>query len=121
MLEEYFKADSSRFTTSGREDIDVRMLGTGRPFAVQLLNCRRLKPLNSLSQVKTLFDLQKKINEDIDIQIRDLCRVTSKEAQILNVGQEGEFAFISNYSYFREEKSLLSCLLYPSTYYERDD
>ncbi|MBY8983361.1 MAG: tRNA pseudouridine(54/55) synthase Pus10 [Candidatus Lokiarchaeota archaeon] len=32
------KADSSKFHGAGREDIDVRMLGTGRPFILELRN-----------------------------------------------------------------------------------
>lgn len=37
-----FGADSSGFLASGREDVDVRMLGTGRPFVVELRNCRNM-------------------------------------------------------------------------------
>jgi tRNA pseudouridine synthase 10 len=31
-----------RFSASGREDVDVRMLGTGRPFVVEFINPRRV-------------------------------------------------------------------------------
>lgn len=31
-----FKAESLKFAASGREDKDVRMLGTGRPFVAQV-------------------------------------------------------------------------------------
>jgi hypothetical protein len=41
----HFGASGSRFTASGREDVDVRMLGQGRPFVVQLLNPRRTAAL----------------------------------------------------------------------------
>lgn len=34
------KADSYAFISSGREDIDVRMLGCGRPFALEVRNAR---------------------------------------------------------------------------------
>lgn len=34
------KADSYVFISSGREDIDVRMLGSGRPFALEVRNAR---------------------------------------------------------------------------------
>jgi tRNA pseudouridine synthase 10 len=34
------KADSYAFISSGREDIDVRMLGYGRPFALEVRNAR---------------------------------------------------------------------------------
>lgn len=29
--------DDARFVASGREDIDVRMLGNGRPFVLQVM------------------------------------------------------------------------------------
>jgi len=32
------KATDSKFHGAGREDIDVRMLGTGRPFIIELKN-----------------------------------------------------------------------------------
>mmetsp|Transcript_5689 Transcript_5689/g.6728 ORF Transcript_5689/g.6728 Transcript_5689/m.6728 type:complete len:487 (+) Transcript_5689:194-1654(+) len=35
-----FKSESSKFSASGREDVDVRMLGKGRPFVLQLLNAK---------------------------------------------------------------------------------
>jgi tRNA pseudouridine synthase 10 len=31
----------SKFISSGREDADVRMLGNGRPFVVEILNPKR--------------------------------------------------------------------------------
>lgn len=64
------------------------MLGTGRPFAVQLLNARKLKPLGNY---ETLSKLQAEINCDLDVKVCQLCRVSQKSAQILNVGQEGLF------------------------------
>uniref|UniRef100_A0A8R1I1J3 tRNA pseudouridine(55) synthase n=1 Tax=Caenorhabditis japonica TaxID=281687 RepID=A0A8R1I1J3_CAEJA len=45
ILKKTFEASDSRFVTSGREDIDVRMLGTGRPFVVELRNCRKTEPV----------------------------------------------------------------------------
>ena len=37
-----FAADAAIFTSAGREDVDVRMLGRGRPFVVQIVNPRPL-------------------------------------------------------------------------------
>jgi len=53
-LVKHFGANSSRFTPSGREDVDVRMLGTGRPFVVQLLNARRTSCLNYKNSTEKL-------------------------------------------------------------------
>ena len=33
-----FKAEKTKFHGAGREDIDVRMLGSGRPFVIEILN-----------------------------------------------------------------------------------
>lgn len=33
-----FKPSSVKFHSGGREDIDVRMLGNGRPFAIELVD-----------------------------------------------------------------------------------
>jgi tRNA pseudouridine synthase 10 len=35
-----YKGDSYKFHAAGREDIDVRMLGPGRPFIVEISNAR---------------------------------------------------------------------------------
>ncbi|XP_011303738.1 putative tRNA pseudouridine synthase Pus10 [Fopius arisanus] len=40
-LLEAMRADSLKFLSSGREDVDVRTLNSGRPFAVELVNPRR--------------------------------------------------------------------------------
>ncbi|XP_056267030.1 tRNA pseudouridine synthase Pus10-like [Pseudoliparis swirei] len=38
-----FRADGFNFSSSGREDVDVRTLGNGRPFAMELLDPHRTK------------------------------------------------------------------------------
>eukprot|EP00899_Mesostigma_viride_P020989 jgi/Mesvir1/28892/Mv17985-RA.3 len=35
-----FRADGYKFGSSGREDIDVRMMGRGRPFLIEIVNAR---------------------------------------------------------------------------------
>lgn len=49
----------SRFSSSGREDVDVRTLGTGRPFAVELIN-----PRISNVSFHDIRNVENKINED---------------------------------------------------------
>lgn len=44
MILREFKADGAKFIPAGREDIDVRMLGTGRPFVLEIHNARAPKP-----------------------------------------------------------------------------
>jgi tRNA pseudouridine synthase 10 len=40
----HMRADSCKFVTAGREDIDVRMLGRGRPFILEIFNPRNEMP-----------------------------------------------------------------------------
>jgi tRNA pseudouridine synthase 10 len=59
----------SKFVASGREDVDVRTLGRGRPFAVELPN-----PHKTFLKLEALAQLQREINEAGRgyIQVRDL-------------------------------------------------
>ncbi|MEM4389473.1 MAG: tRNA pseudouridine(54/55) synthase Pus10 [Candidatus Micrarchaeia archaeon] len=41
ILRRLFEAEGTKFHASGREDVDARMLGTGRPFALELIAPRR--------------------------------------------------------------------------------
>ncbi|XP_012276920.1 putative tRNA pseudouridine synthase Pus10 [Orussus abietinus] len=66
----YTKADSMKFLSSGREDVDVRTIYYGRPFAVELVNPKVTKitdetllRLNSIindssKQIKSVTDLK---------------------------------------------------------------
>ncbi|KAJ7341302.1 hypothetical protein JRQ81_005241 [Phrynocephalus forsythii] len=73
-LMDAFKADSFNFSSSGREDVDVRTLGNGRPFAVELVNPRRVR-----YEATEMKALQQTINSSSDkVQVRDLQLVTRK-------------------------------------------
>ncbi|MEJ1274320.1 pseudouridylate synthase 10 [Cricetulus griseus] len=79
-----FKAESFNFSSSGREDVDVRTLGNGRPFAVELLNPHRVRFTSQ--EVK---ELQQKINKSSDkIQVRDLQLVTREAIGYMKEGEE---------------------------------
>jgi tRNA pseudouridine synthase 10 len=67
------KAIDSKFHGAGREDIDVRMLGTGRPFILELRN-PKIRNLN-------LEKIQKKVNRinKKKIRIHDLKESNKKE------------------------------------------
>lgn len=81
-----FKAESFNFSSSGREDVDVRTLGNGRPFAVELLNPHRVHFTSQ--EVK---ELQQKINKSSDkIQVRDLQLVTREAIGYMKEGEEGK-------------------------------
>ena len=47
-----FGCSSHRFSSSGREDLDVRMLGDGRPFCLELLQAKRVLDETQLRQLE---------------------------------------------------------------------
>ncbi|XP_011853191.1 PREDICTED: putative tRNA pseudouridine synthase Pus10 [Mandrillus leucophaeus] len=79
-----FKAESFNFSSSGREDVDVRTLGNGRPFAIELVNPHRV---HFTSQ--EIKELQQKINNSSNkIQVRDLQLVTREAIGHMKEGEE---------------------------------
>ncbi|KAK3093377.1 hypothetical protein FSP39_014750 [Pinctada imbricata] len=83
LLKDMFRYDEHRFSASGREDVDVRMLGTGRPFVVEMQNPHRIK----FSQEK-ISELQKEINHrSTDVKIRDLQFVSREDTNKLKEGE----------------------------------
>ncbi|XP_012725276.2 putative tRNA pseudouridine synthase Pus10 [Fundulus heteroclitus] len=78
-----FRADGFNFSSSGREDVDVRTLGNGRPFAMELLNPHRSR--FGRAEIK---QLQETINKSSDkVRVRDL-QIVSREA--MSRMKEGE-------------------------------
>ncbi|XP_077189104.1 tRNA pseudouridine synthase Pus10 isoform X2 [Paroedura picta] len=81
-----FKADSFNFSSSGREDVDVRTLGNGRPFAMELVNPRRVH-----MTAEEMKALQQTINSSSDkVQVRDLQIVTREAIGHMKEGEEGK-------------------------------
>lgn len=62
-----FNAESSKFHAAGREDVNVRMLGKGRPFVVELLDSKR----ETLSE-EELKQLEDEINQDDRVGVNNL-------------------------------------------------
>uniref|UniRef100_UPI00398EAE2C tRNA pseudouridine synthase Pus10 isoform X1 n=1 Tax=Pristiophorus japonicus TaxID=55135 RepID=UPI00398EAE2C len=83
-LKKMFKVDNLNFSSSGREDVDVRALGNGRPFAIELLNPHRTSFLQ-----QEIKELQQKINNSTDkIRVRDLQLVTREAIGHMKEGEE---------------------------------
>lgn len=83
-LKKLFEVDNLNFSSSGREDVDVRALGNGRPFAIELLNPHRTSFLQ-----KEIKELQQKINNSTDkIRVRDLQIVTREAIGHMKEGEE---------------------------------
>ena len=63
---------------SGREDVDVRMLGRGRPFVVEVVN-----PRNRDLSPTLLHSVEKDINSAcLDVNIRDFQLANKKDVQM---------------------------------------
>ncbi|KAJ1424204.1 putative tRNA uridine synthase Pus10 isoform [Sesbania bispinosa] len=77
------QADSFKFHAAGREDIDVRMLGPGRPFLVELQNTRHIP--------SELFvkDIEKLINnmENKLVRVKNLKLVGSDGWDLMREGE----------------------------------
>lgn len=67
----YFLA--MKFLSSGREDVDVRMLYNGRPFAIELFNPRSPKITDEI-----LSNIILEINQSPDVQIVSKMKVLTR-------------------------------------------
>ncbi|EFA10881.1 tRNA pseudouridine synthase Pus10 [Tribolium castaneum] len=81
-LESVFKCSSLVFSSSGREDFDVRMLGRGRPFFVKICD-----PKVTTIPFEQFRLIEKQIEETNLIEVRDLQFISRK---LLNNIKEGE-------------------------------
>ncbi len=85
------KAEESKFHGAGREDIDVRMLGTGRPFVLELQNPKRRRldleklkeKVNSINPGKVeVLDLRYSDKKEV-IKIKEQAEDTEKTYKAL--------------------------------------
>ena len=63
-FKEYFLPENHKFHSGGREDIDVRMLGNGRPFVVELINPKKRNNISKEDFIN-FENLINKINKDL--------------------------------------------------------
>ncbi|CAA2993072.1 tRNA pseudouridine synthase Pus10 isoform X1 [Olea europaea subsp. europaea] len=77
------QGDSYKFHAAGREDIDVRMLGTGRPFLVEIQNARQV-----LSEA-LIKDIETKINstETKYVRVKNLKESGSQGWALMHEGE----------------------------------
>lgn len=77
-LNKYLAFNKSIFSASGREDVDVRMLGRGRPFVFRLIDPKYLEQCESNNVLKMV---QEHVNtkHGNKIQVRDLQFVTKND------------------------------------------
>lgn len=96
-------SSSFNFHSSGREDIDVRMLGNGRPFVIEFIN-----PKNYKITQEELDQIQKKINLNISTNVNSLKIANSEIMKKIIEGAQ-------------EKKKQYRCVVYVSREINQDD
>ncbi|KDO35186.1 hypothetical protein SPRG_00032 [Saprolegnia parasitica CBS 223.65] len=82
-----FGAKSYKFHTAGREDVDVRMLGNGRPFILELLDAKvATLPADMYATVQAQVNAA---NTDI-VEIRELSSATKEGFAALQSGADSK-------------------------------
>lgn len=75
-----------KFSSSGREDVDVRTLGKGRPFVLEVTNPRKIK-LN----FQTMREIENDINQSTnDVFVRDLQIVSKEDLVYIKMGEQSK-------------------------------
>jgi len=83
-LKRFTRGEEIKLLSSGREDVDVRMLGNGRPFAVEILNPKK----TALSDTE-IEALEQEINTSTDqVAVHDLQIVPKSDLEIMKKGEE---------------------------------
>ena len=83
-IQHFTRSTDVRFSSAGREDCDVRMLGHGRPFLAELFNPRK----TALDRPE-IAALQAKINSSTDlVEVKQLQVMTKSAAAFLKEGEE---------------------------------
>ncbi|OQR91567.1 tRNA pseudouridine synthase [Achlya hypogyna] len=82
-----FRAKSYKFHTAGREDVDVRMLGNGRPFILELLDAK----VATLSP-EAFATVQNRVNAaNLDVvEVRELTGATKEGFAALQSGADSK-------------------------------
>ncbi|KAI9317016.1 hypothetical protein BX666DRAFT_1857510 [Dichotomocladium elegans] len=86
ILKKYHRCDDYKFVPAGREDANVRMLGTGRPFYCELINPRVVK-FDEDGYAK----MEQEVNESNTkeaVQLRDLTSMDPRDTKIIKEGEQ---------------------------------
>ncbi|KAJ6399683.1 hypothetical protein OIU77_020271 [Salix suchowensis] len=77
------QGESYKFHAAGREDIDVRMLGSGRPFLVEVQNARKVPSEALIKEIETrMNNLEGKL-----VGVKNLSLVTSHSWDLMREGE----------------------------------
>ncbi|KAI8139659.1 hypothetical protein BJV82DRAFT_563459 [Fennellomyces sp. T-0311] len=86
ILKQKYRCDEYKFVSSGREDANVRMLGTGRPFYCELVNPRKLR--FDKSEYAAMQDEINSLPSKDAVQLRDLTAIDQADTKIIKEGEE---------------------------------
>ncbi|KAI8369818.1 hypothetical protein EDC96DRAFT_478627 [Choanephora cucurbitarum] len=87
IIKKYYRADDTKFCTAGREDANVRMLGTGRPFYFEVVNPRVPRLADSDYQ-KMEDEINNQPQHKAFVQVRHLSHVKPEHLKIIKEGEE---------------------------------
>lgn len=76
-------AESTVFSASGREDCDVRCLGKGRPFLIEISDAKEVQLPDDVA-----VEIEQRVNASKKVGIRDLQTVTRESTIHLKSGEE---------------------------------
>lgn len=76
-------ATAAVFSSSGREDVDVRCLGNGRPFALEIADARRL-----VLPVAEAARMERAVDASLVVSVRHLQVVAREEMRHIKQGEE---------------------------------
>lgn len=79
----HYKGDSYKFHAAGREDIDVRMLGPGRPFIIEIANARNIPCPSEMIKLETEINSLK----EGWVRVRELRQVGIEACAIMREGE----------------------------------
>lgn len=84
IVKKHILADDIVFSASGREDVDVKMLGKGRPFILELLNPRRI-----VWTCDEMAAIEQEINGNTSIiAVKNLQVISKQDTLLLKEGEE---------------------------------
>ncbi|KAI8086058.1 uncharacterized protein BX664DRAFT_334813 [Halteromyces radiatus] len=86
VFKKYHRCDDLKFVTAGREDANVRMLGTGRPFYFEVVN-----PRHPILSTEECVQIEKEINTCSSshvVQVRNIQQIKREDTQIIKQGEE---------------------------------
>lgn len=82
-VEPFGKIDTVNFMASGREDVDVRCLGNGRPFVLEISNARKVK-----LPVEIAADMENCIDASAKVSVHHLQMIKREELGQIKTGEE---------------------------------